>query len=264
MHSGPGPEFGQGGDFNTGISQIRLYSDLAWLWPIMSPPEDYEEEAANIHRLIQAHAGRKVETLLELGCGGGHNASHLKRHYRVTGVDLSPGMLENSRRLNPEIEHLEGDMRTVRLERRFDAVLIHDAINYMTTEAELTAAFKTAWEHLEPGGVFVTQIEQLPGGLINYGDNGKQHRHDNTRLVFYEDNYDPDPTDTTYECTLVYLIRDGEDYRIESDLHILGIFPLTTWMSLLQEIGFKVYRTEYSGMPMVPKMPILACVRPLA
>ena len=41
-------------------------------------------------------------------------------------------MLELSRTLNPDCEHLEGDMRTLRLGRTFDAVLIHDAVMYMT------------------------------------------------------------------------------------------------------------------------------------
>jgi trans-aconitate methyltransferase len=46
----------------------------------------------------------------------------------LTPVDLSTEMLAISRTLNPECEHIAGDMRTSRLERRFDAVFIHDAI----------------------------------------------------------------------------------------------------------------------------------------
>jgi predicted TPR repeat methyltransferase len=172
---------------NNSIGQNRLYKDLAWIWPIMSPPEHYTDYAETIHRLIQAHARRDVKTLLELGCGGGHTASHLKKHYRIAGIDLSPAMLENASRLNPEIHHLVGDMRTVRLDSRFDAVLIHDAINYMLTEADLEAAFRTVWAHLEPGGVFVTQIEQLAGGLVSYGYGGKPHVKGDVRLVYFEE-----------------------------------------------------------------------------
>ena len=42
-------------------------------------------------------------------------------------------------------------MRTVRLGRTFDAVLVHDAIDYMTTEADLRAAVETAYAHCRPG-----------------------------------------------------------------------------------------------------------------
>ena len=64
-------------------------------------------------------------------------------------------MLELSRGLNPGCEHLLGDMRTLRLGRTFDAVLIHDAVMYMTSEADLRAALETAFVHLRPGGAAV-------------------------------------------------------------------------------------------------------------
>ncbi len=81
-----------------------------------------------------------VAQVLELGSGGGHNASYLKASLDMTLVDLSDEMLDVSRRLNPECEHLRGDMRSLRLGRRFDAVFIHDAIDYMRTEGELQPA----------------------------------------------------------------------------------------------------------------------------
>src|SRR4029078_3241161 len=65
---------------------------------------------------------------------------------------LSPSMLAVSASITPECEHIVGDMRTLRLGRTFDAVLIHDAICYMTSEADLRAALTTAFEHLRPGG----------------------------------------------------------------------------------------------------------------
>lgn len=57
----------------------------------------------------------------------------------LTLVDRSPEMLAVSFALNPECEHVVGDMRDMRLGRVFDCVLIHDAICYLTTEAELRA-----------------------------------------------------------------------------------------------------------------------------
>ena len=64
-------------------------------------------------------------------------------------------MLAESKKQNPELEHIEGDMRTLRLGKTFDGVLIHDAIMYMTSEEDLRAAFVTAYEHCKPGGVVV-------------------------------------------------------------------------------------------------------------
>ena len=132
----------------------RFYGDLARWWPLISPPEDYEEEATFAARVLGS-ASIPVREVLELGSGGGHNAVHLKSSFVMTLVDLSNEMLEMSRQLNPECEHQQGDMRTVRLGRQFDAVFIHDAIDYMTTESDLRQAIDTAFLHCRPGGIAV-------------------------------------------------------------------------------------------------------------
>lgn len=93
-----------------------------------------------------------AHTLLELGAGAGNNAVHLKRHFECTLADIAPRMLDLSRELNPGCEHVLGDMRTLRLGRQFDAVLVHDAIVNMVTEADLVAAIRTAYAHTRSGG----------------------------------------------------------------------------------------------------------------
>jgi ubiquinone/menaquinone biosynthesis C-methylase UbiE len=95
----------------------RLYRDLADWYPLLTPVDDYAEEAAFYRHLFEAHCRWPPRTLLDLGCGSGHNIAHLKASFTCTLLDLSPAMLELSRRLNPESEHVQGDMRTVRAER---------------------------------------------------------------------------------------------------------------------------------------------------
>ncbi len=130
----------------------RFYGDLARWWPLISPPEDYKEEAAFAATLLRS-ASIPVREVLELGSGGGHNASHLKASFAMTLVDLSEEMLAVSRRLNPECRHQVGDMRSARLGGSFDAVFVHDAIDYMTTAGDLRRAIETAFVHCRAGGV---------------------------------------------------------------------------------------------------------------
>ena len=130
----------------------RLYGELASWWPLLSSPADYAEEAAFYERTFVAASELPVRTLLELGSGGGNNASFLKARSQMALVDRSPGMLEVSRVLNPECEHIEGDMRTVRLGRVFDCVFVHDAVVYMTSESDLRRAIETVYVHCKPGG----------------------------------------------------------------------------------------------------------------
>lgn len=103
-----------------------------------------------------------MKSLLDLGCGGGHSDYTLKKHFEVTGVDVSEAMLALAKRLNPEVTYSLGDMRTVQLGKTFDAVTIFDSINYMLAVEDLGAAFVTAFKHLKPGGGFLTLVEETP------------------------------------------------------------------------------------------------------
>ena len=226
----------------------KLYSELASWWPILSAPEDYAEEAAFFHKLFTEACDTPPETLLELGSGGGNNASHLKAHYRMTLVDLSPGMLAVSRALNPECEHIEGDMRMVRLARLFDAVFIHDAISYMLTEDDLRSAMETAYIHCRAGGVALfapDEVQEIFVPITQHGGHDGKER----ALRYLEWSYDPDATDTTYVVEFAYLLRDTDGtVRVEHDRHLNGLFARSDWLNLLREVGFqpKVVSDSYN------------------
>ena len=115
----------------------RMYDDFAHLWFLITPPEDYAEEAQHWRDALREKLGPGRHEILELGVGGGNNLSHLTNDFQATAVDLSEKMLQNSMKLNPGVEHHVGDMRNIRLEKTFKAVLIHDAIGYMLTEDDL-------------------------------------------------------------------------------------------------------------------------------
>ncbi len=132
---------------------MKLYGELAGWWPVFSDPKEYRLEAAHVAKVLRKSTKPSPRTVLELGSGGGNSAFHLKSHFEMTLVDMSPQMLKVSRKLNPECRHIRGDIRTLRLGRTFDAVYVHDAICHMTTERELRAVMQTAYEHCRPGGV---------------------------------------------------------------------------------------------------------------
>jgi len=217
----------------------RLYRDLADWFPLLTPPEDYAEEAARYLRLVTDACARPPRTLLDLGCGGGNNASHLKRQLGLTLVDLSPSMLEVSRRLNPECEHLVGDMRTVRLGRTFDAVLLHDAVCFMTTAEDLGRAIETAAVHCAVGGAVLLQPDYLRETFAAGTETGGVDR-DGRGLRYLEWWHDPDPDDSTYVVDLAYLLRreDGST-EVVHDRHVLGLFPRATWLELIASAGLE-------------------------
>jgi SAM-dependent methyltransferase len=218
----------------------KLYGELAEWWPTFSTPEEYREEAAFFERVLTESCDPAPERVLELGSGGGNNASHLKAHFAMTLVDLSPHMLAVGRALNPECEHIEGDIRTLRLGRTFDAVFVHDAICHMTTEAELRAVMETAFEHCRPGGVALFAPDFVRETFVENTDHGGNDT-DRGSVRFLQWTTDPDSSDTAYFVDFAIFIRDREgNIRMEHDRHTYGLFARAAWRRLLREVGFEV------------------------
>jgi SAM-dependent methyltransferase len=222
----------------------KMYSRLAAWWPLISPVEDYADEFAFFKPLLAPAALRPDSTLLELGSGGGNNAFYFKTLFaHVTLTDLSPDMLAVSRALNPGCEHLQGDMRTLRLGRTFDAVFVHDAVDYMTTPEDLQRAITTVAVHCKPGGLallvpdhvretFEASTEQ--GGTDDTADGNKR------ALRYLEWTYDPDESDTICTTDYVYLLREGDrPVTVEHDQHLFGLFSRDVWLQCLRDAGLQ-------------------------
>jgi SAM-dependent methyltransferase len=226
-------------------SQYRMYDELVDLWTVVSEPRDYDSEAEHWRRALREKLGPGRHKLLELGIGAGDNLNHFAKEYQATGVDISEKMLEISRKQNPEVMHYRGDMRTIRLDQKFNAVIIHDAISYLTSEEDLRNTIKTAAIHLEPRGVFVIAPEWYKE---TYKQAAIYHvtRNQNGRsLTFIQYEIDPDKSDTTMQCLMLYLITENGKLRVEQDLHTTGIFSMKTWDKLLTEAGFQIERKPF-------------------
>jgi SAM-dependent methyltransferase len=233
--------------------ETRLYGELAAWWPLFSSPADYVEEAGFYRRAIVEASARPPATVLELGSGGGNNASHMKTHFQLTLVDRSPGMLAVSRALNPECEHLEDDMRTVRLGRVFDAVFVHDAIDYMTTEEDLRMALATAFEHCRPGGVALLAPDHVRENFRTGTDDGGEDAPDGRGVRWLEWTWDPDPVDSTYVADYAYLLREPDGtVTVEHDRHVLGLFPRADWLRLLGQAGFRAEVVPFEHSELTP------------
>ena len=230
---------------------MKMYDEAADWWPLVSPPSDYQEEAAFFAQTIETACEGEARTVLELGSGGGNNASHMKSRFAMTLVDPSPGMLSLSRALNPECEHVEGDMRTVRLNRTFDAVFVHDAVCYMTTESDLRMAIETAFVHCRPGGAAVFAPDFIRENFQSSTDHGGSDSGDRG-MRYLEWTRDPDPADTTYVVDYVFVLRTGEEVQIEHDRHVEGLFARADWIRLLSATGFEARSAPFEHSELEP------------
>lgn len=220
-----------------------LYRDLVPWYHLVDPVADHGDEAACYGSALERAATPAPVTLLELGSGAGNNASFLKKRFRCTLTDLSEDMLALSRARNPECEHVQGDMRTLRLDRAFDTVLVHDAVTYMTCEADLEAAIATAFAHTRPGGAAlfapdcVKESFREKSGVITGNDDGRSMR-------CLEWHWDPDPSDGTYIVDFAFLLREGDAIRAVHDRHVQGLFTKDRWLVMLGVAGFEAELIE--------------------
>lgn len=229
----------------------RLYHDLADLWPLISPVSDYEAEARHLTRLVRRELGgtrpRRGQRwrVLELGSGGGHVAHFLAHDFDLTATDLSPRMLTQCRRLNPHVPAVVGDMRRLRLHDQlasFDAVLIHDALDYMVSDRDIAAALRTAHAHLRPGGILVLAPTYTRETFIDHDHEADQHSDGRTTVTYLSTVHDRDPDDGRYESHLVFVVaRDGR-VRVIPDRHVCGLRSTSQWLQHLADAGFDARR----------------------
>lgn len=246
----------------------KAYSELAWTESLVYRPAEGLEEVELFSKLIKENSKRRTETLLHVGCGSGIYDYTFKEHFKVTGVDLSEEMLEIAKKRNPEVVYHHGDMRTIELKEKFDAVVIPESIGYMTTSIDLKKAIKCANKHLNPGGVLLI--------VANLKESFKENnfvytgRKGDIEITIFENNYIPPDNDSIYEATIIYLIRDKGRLETYTDIHTLGLFDKKTWQSFLKAEGFEIKETkeehfydEYLLEKGEYPLHIFICIKPL-
>jgi SAM-dependent methyltransferase len=143
---------------------VSVFAGYSRYYDLLYRDKDYTGETKWIASLLRKFAP-SAKTVLEIGSGTGLHAARLAElGYEVTGVDMSEGMLagaeERRRGLDPAVagrlQFAHGDARTFRLGRQFNAVIsLFHVMSYQTSNDDLAAAFASAREHLEPGGLFI-------------------------------------------------------------------------------------------------------------
>ncbi|MGI9145322.1 MAG: class I SAM-dependent methyltransferase [Chloroflexota bacterium] len=217
-----------------------LYTDLSDWYLLLTAPEDYEEEAAFYLKLMTETLAHTPRSLLELGAGSGNNAWHYKSAVAdVTLTDLAPRMLALSEAQNPECEHVVGDMRSLRLGREYEAVFVHDAISYLTTESDLGQAIETAFVHCQTGGAALFAPDAVRENYRDETEHGGHDGVDGRSLRYLQWTFDPDPADSTYVTEFAYIMHQSfQPSRVAHEQHVTGLFAEADWLRLMSDVGF--------------------------
>lgn len=151
-----------------------IFDAYATYYDLLYRDKDYAAEAEYVVSHIRRNAPG-AKQILELGCGTGGHAIHLAQMgYIVHGVDLSDEMISRAllrkSALPPDVaarlSFSKGDARAVRTYETYDVVIsLFHAMSYQTSNADLAAAFETAWTHLLSGGLFLFDYRYGPAVL---------------------------------------------------------------------------------------------------
>lgn len=220
------------------IERSDFYEDLVGWYPLLDRREDHEDECLAALALIRETLPQ-ARTLLELGAGAGNNLSFLKQGLACTGCDIAPGMLALSEQTNPDCEHVLGDMRTLRLDRPFDVVFIHDAICHMTCRAHLREALQTAFVHTRPGGLALVVPDCTVESFCEASEDDENDDGEGRVLQYVARVWDPDPDDETYTTDYAFLLRDPDGVQVRHVRHVEGLFSESVWLAELRAVGFE-------------------------
>jgi len=225
-----------------------VFDAYANYYDLLYRDKDYPGEAEHVDSLIHTH-NPSAEKILELGCGTGLHAIQLaKRGYQVHGVDFSPAMISKARNQVPsglaaQVSYEEGDVRHIRLGRKFDAVIsLFHVASYQTSHNDISAMIQTATEHLASCGIFIFDFWYGPAVLNQRPEvRVKRLENDEYNLIrIAEPTIYPNENIVEVNYTILATDRNSLTTKHIHECHRMRYFFLPELRKLLELAGFSV------------------------
>lgn len=224
---------------------MKLYDELAWVWSVLTPEGTYQEEAHRIIAIAEDALSHSVQSILELGSGGGYLASQFPERAEVVLVDNSLEMLQESRIRNPQREHVRADMLTVDCQRQFDLIVVHDAIMYVPDQKAIQRLLRNICRHMHASSVVCIIPDVIKETFCERALQGGGEEPDRAVLLS-EWHWDPDPEDDHIQVEFSLLIRENAQVSSIHESHRMLILSMEEWFALFTEAGLQL------NLPCVP------------
>lgn len=224
----------------------RLYGDCAFVWEVLSSEELYSEEAFVYESLLSSGRSIPIESLVELGAGGGYLAQQFDNIPTVILVDRSEAMLALSRARNPNAIHLCADMCEVDFGQLVDAVLIHDAIMYLTDRAQIERCLKNAMRQLKPNGRILIVPDLLEETFFENIASGEAISPDG-HIHLTEWRWKPDQANKSFNVTFSVLIRNADEISSFFETHQMGCLSYLEWCEIFQVLKLQLHELDLTS-----------------
>ena len=240
---------------NNTQSSTSVFADYSRYYDLLYRDKDYQAEADYVAGLIHRF-NPGAQSILELGSGTGIHASLLaEKGFTVHGVERSSEMFARSLAMAEKnagsgrqlLTFSQGDIRHIRLDRRFDtAISLFHVISYQTTNEDVSAAFQTAREHLNHGGVFIFDVWYGPAVLTDRPAVRIKRMADDeievTRLA------EPvlHPNENLVDVNYLMFVRDVQSGMVRElrETHVMRYFFMPELNLFAMKNGFKNLQVE--------------------
>jgi len=203
---------------------------------------DYKHWADYIEEIFRL-CDKKPSLVLDIGCGTGSFCLEMaKRNYDMIGIDISSEMLACARQkcieANQDILLLNQDMRNFELYGTVDAVVcLLDSLNYLTNKRDVKRLFKLVNNYLNPGGVFIFDINSQYKFEKILGNNVFYSIDDNITYIwqnFYNKRR------KICEFDLTFFIKDNGYYKRYDEFHEERAYSLEDIKEFIKCSGLKL------------------------
>ncbi len=221
------------------------FKKYAAYYNLLYSEKDYHKEVLYVEGLLKKNAGRKINTVLDLGCGTGKHDNILSEHgHRVTGIDISENMIKIAKiNAAKNTEYIVGDVRDIELKQKFDAVIsLFHVASYQTTNKDFTNYLKTAYNHLNDNGLFIFDfwygsgvLRDMPAVRVKRLENERIQITRISEPVMYPDK---NLVDVCFEI----IIKNKKNSFIETikETHTMRYWFMPEINYLAEELGFSV------------------------
>jgi SAM-dependent methyltransferase len=233
---------------------VSVFADYARVYDLIYRDKDYAAEAAYAAARLRESSPR-ARRVLELGSGTGSHAIELGRMgFEITGVDLSPQMVERAelrrQALAPDVRDRlgfqTGNACTVRLGQQFDAVLsLFHVLSYQTGNDDVAAMFATAAAHLRPGSPFFFDFWYGPAVLSTKPEVRTKTLRDGPLAVVRV--AEPTLRESENRVDVRYTVSIGGQASPLVETHAMRYFFLPELESALAQAGFELASVAEMG-----------------
>jgi ubiquinone/menaquinone biosynthesis C-methylase UbiE len=204
----------------------------------------YSAQMARILPSVLEHFGLWPRKILDLACGEGTFAIAMaRRGLRVTGVDLSPEMLDIAReraaKAGLEVKFLQQDMRSLSLRGRFDLVTCwFDSLNYLLEIDDLAQAFAGVSRVLDKNGIFIFDVNTIRSLAVEWVRE-PCYVHLDSRDLFLASVPQYDPATRIASLHITGFARENERWLRVDEVHKERGYSLKEIRQCLKRAGLR-------------------------